>query len=284
MDTNHNEIRLASAGRCVAELSKLPGLRCVLLTGSVAEGLADAASDVDMAVYFDEVPSREQLEEFKQHFGGGDWIFFFGDPAEGGCAISFHIDGIKHDFGIASLEHWKAWMDDIFINHNHESPMQKAASGIVDASVLHGEETAAWLKDYVASYPRELAVKMLQAHLIFFPAWVPLEMAWRRGDILHYQQILVEESNHLLHLLCALNSVYHFGEFKRLSLYEAKFSSGPRDVERRINALFSAAPELAVADLHGMIAEVLAIIEQDWPEVDTARQRFRLSLPQQPAA
>ena len=282
MDNVHTKSRLASAGRCVEELQKLPGLKCVLLTGSVAQGCADRASDVDMAVYFDEVPTREQLTAFRDGFGAHDWVFFFGDPAEGGCAISFYIDGVKHDFGIAALEPWQQWMQDIFTNFNHESPLLKAASGIVDAKLLLGEETAAWLRQYVASYPRQLAVNMLQAHLNFFPAWVALDMAWERGDILHYQQILVEEANHLLHLLCALNAVYHFGEFKRLSLYEAKFSIGPRNVEMRINALFSSKPETAVADLHLMLAEVLEIIERDWPEVDTKRQRQRLALPQQP--
>lgn len=283
MGKNHNEIRLASAGRCVEELSELPGLRCVLLTGSVAEGCADGASDVDMAVYFDEMPARDQLESFRERLGGGEWIFFFGDPSEGGCAISFSIDGIKHDFGMAALGHWREWMKDILEEHNHESPLLKAASGVVDSKVLYGEETATWLKDYVASYPRELAVKMLQSHLNFLPAWVPLEMAWYRGDVLHYQQILVEESMHLLHLLCAINGVYHFGEFKRLSLFESKFRTGPENVGQRINALFGSSPRQAVADLHAMLSEVLEIVERDWPEVDTSRQRMRLSLPRQDA-
>ncbi|MEZ5337640.1 MAG: nucleotidyltransferase domain-containing protein [bacterium] len=283
MTNIHNESRLASAGRCVAELSKLPGLRCVLLTGSVASGQADAASDVDMAVYFDEMPGREQLEAFRAALAGGAWIFFFGDPAEGGCAISFSIDGVKHDFGMAALDPWREWMQDILVNHNHESPLQKAASGIMDARVLYGPETADWIRQQVQHYPRGLGVKMLQAHLNFFPAWVPLQMAWQRGDILHYQQILVEEANHLLHLLCALNSVYHYGEFKRLGQYAAKFRLGPRDVETRINALFSAPPEQAVGEIHAMLAELMQLIERDWPEVDTARQRMRLALPQQQA-
>ena len=283
MDNTHNEIRLASARRCTEELLKLPGLRCVLLTGSVAQGCADAASDVDLAVYFDAMPTREQIEEFRHSLGGGDWIFYFGDPLEGGCAISFHIDGIKHDFGMAALDSWQEWMKDILENHNHDSPLQKAASGIVDAAVLHGADTAAWLKGHVGNYPRELGRKMVEAHLSFFPAWVPLQMAWERGDVLHFQQILVEEAIRLLHILCGLNGVYHFGEFKRLPEYEAKFTRCPAQLSGRINSLFGLPASEAVAQEHALIDEVLQLVAEMLPEIDLDRQRMRLALPQQPA-
>ena len=91
------ELRAAAEG-VAAQFAADPRVEGVLLTGSVSLGRCDAASDVDMSIYYSELPSAEELEalvEAAKATGGGLYSM---DPKEGMACYSF-IGGAKVDTG-----------------------------------------------------------------------------------------------------------------------------------------------------------------------------------------
>lgn len=66
----HSRWRRALAERYAAGYRQLPGVRAVLLTGSVARGLADRYSDIELMVFWDTAPP-ERSRSLAAENGGG---------------------------------------------------------------------------------------------------------------------------------------------------------------------------------------------------------------------
>src|SRR4051794_11742118 len=98
MSTEASQKRLESAQRLAKIYTAQLPAKAVLVTGSVAQGVCDNISDVDMCLYYEEMPSAAAIQAVREVVGGGERIYFAGDPAEGGCIEIYPVDGIKHDF------------------------------------------------------------------------------------------------------------------------------------------------------------------------------------------
>ncbi|RUS99391.1 hypothetical protein DSM106972_078330 [Dulcicalothrix desertica PCC 7102] len=60
-----------------------PKTKAVMVTGSVAEGLCDEYSDCDVMLYYDELPSEEELRLAREQNQGVELIGVLGDRQEG---------------------------------------------------------------------------------------------------------------------------------------------------------------------------------------------------------
>lgn len=92
---HHELVELAT--RVSQTYRPLPNLDAILLTGSVAKGLTDEVSDIDLMLYYRTLPTIEEFEQLKQAAiaSGGDIYSFV--PNEGMACYHF-IDGVKVDF------------------------------------------------------------------------------------------------------------------------------------------------------------------------------------------
>lgn len=78
--------RVADANRALAGDALL-----AIVSGSVVEGLADARSDVDMAIVLAVLPAEAALRSAC----GAPWIWQLGSLAESSLVVAFQVDGIE---------------------------------------------------------------------------------------------------------------------------------------------------------------------------------------------
>jgi Nucleotidyltransferase domain len=275
--TEANARRMDLARRIASICASYPGVRAIALTGSVARGEADEASDIDLLLYHDTLPAEEELQATRAQVGGTERIFFLGDPKEGSFAESYAVDGVKHDFAHVTISTWERDMAEVLDKHECDSPMQKALSGVLDALPLDGAELIEEWKSRAARYPDALAEAMVKRHLRFYPLWVPEKHAADRDDLLFLYEILTEAERNILGVLMGLNRVYHWGEYKRMDSFLARLPIAPAKLSSRLKSILRAEPHTAVQQLGTLIDETFALVEAHMPQVDVAeaRQQYR---------
>ncbi|HLK60290.1 MAG TPA: hypothetical protein VKU00_27250 [Chthonomonadaceae bacterium] len=270
--------RLLAAAQRLADIyrAQLP-VKAALVTGSVAQGVSDDISDVDMCLYYEEMPSAEAIQAVRELAGGGERLLFAGDPAEGACIEIYPVAGVKHDFAHSTFRKWEENMAEVLEKHQADSPMQKAIAGLLDGLPLYGEEIIARWKAKAADYPEALQMAMVQKHLFFYPPWVPERMALERDDLLFLYDIFVQAEKNILGILLGLNRLYHWGEYKRMDTYLQQMTIAPADLSARLKRLLREEPRAALVDLDRLIDETFALVETHLPQVDitatTARYR-----------
>ena len=209
------------------------GASAVLLAGSVARGVADRFSDVELGVFWPEEPPSRYVDLAR--------------------------DGIPFETVHSSLA-------------EAEKPIGPAleelsfAAALVDGQPLHGAELLARWRERVLPYPDELAAAVVRTHGTVDLVW-QLEVNAARDNPLLLHSRLVETCKAVLHALLAANRVYWFG-FKRLDEIEARLADAPPELATRVRAAFRD-PGLLLP----LAEETYEVVERTTPGVDVNRLR-----------
>lgn len=250
--------------------------RAMVITGSPTEGLSDRWSDLDLIAFYDELPSEQAIATARTRVGGGELLVlhpwngeFFGE--------SFPVQGVECQVGHATVREQERENDSVLVDLDVDSPHQKAMDGLQHCIPVHGEDLIAAWQRRLDDYPDALRRAMVERNLTFFPLWVTSDrMAVRDATIWHYQ-VLVEASMHLLGVLAGLNRMYFTSfQFKRMHAFAARLAMSPPDVADRIDGLFTAPRDEAALELERLVADTVALVERELPDVDTSRVRHWL--------
>ena len=280
---NRTQYLLELAKRNVKAYIVNPKTKAAMLAGSVAEGLCDEYSDCDMSIYYDELPSEEELQLARQQNQGSKRLWILGDRKESGFAESYLVDGIECQFGHVTIAQWEKDISNILAGHDIQSPLVKAMAGTLAGIPLYGEPLIHRWKATVANYPDELAQKMVEHYLNFFAIWGMQERFARRDATLWYYQILVESAQNLLGVLSGLNRLYYSTfQFKQMSRFIAQMEIAPENFAARLESLFHQEISVVVNQLEALVRETVELVETHMPQVDTLSARKRLGWRQQP--
>jgi hypothetical protein len=149
----------------------LPSVRAALLSGSAAEGISDRYSDIDMTIYYDELPPEDALTLARRHNGGSARLWTIGDLESGSFAEAYEVNGVECQIGHTTVADWEQSMDTVLRDLDVETPLQKALEGTVHGISLYGAALIERWKATVAAYPDALAQKMVEHYLSFAPIW-----------------------------------------------------------------------------------------------------------------
>lgn len=272
--------RLALARENTAVFQQNPHIKAILITGSVAKGVADDNSDLDIIMYYDELPGEAAFETYRQaalDSGGG----FYGGNAQDGWALFQYIDGIRHDFAHARLEEAENMVTQFLAEPTlEENNLFIALDGILTGLPLKGADITDGWKAKLANYPPKLSDMLVQKHLRFRPHWVLQKMGVERNEVIFLQEELLHAVQNIFGVLCGLNQLYHPGKIKGLDYTVAKMKIAPPDVARRLPALFEEDRQTAVSHLKTLIEETISLVETHLPHIDTAptRKLFTMQL------
>lgn len=251
--------------------------KAILSIGSTSYGVADRYSDIDLALYYDDLPSSEQLESAMRENGCDALNWVIGDRAAGYLIESYLVNGIECQFAHSTLAAWSKNMDLVLVDFDVESPMQKALSGVPAGVPLYGDEIIAEFKTRVADYPAGLARKMVEKHLSVQHLWAFNERLKVRDGLLWKQQALVEGAQNILGVLAGLNRLYFSTfQFKRMSAFIDEMKVKPERLGVRIESLFSNT-EASAETLKALFEETADLVEAFMPEVDTSGARALLA-------
>jgi Domain of unknown function (DUF4037) len=258
-DTQHVLARVISA------VADLPGFAAISLGGSVAAGLADDASDLDLHVYWREplaAPStrRERLAQIV----GADGVEV--DILDWGREDNLRVDGrmvelIYMPFDELCAEVDQAYGAGLITEGYTTARLFYVASG----QPLHDPsgELSALRERLLAAYPEPTRRLLLQYHPALLRVYLGhLRLAQSRGDLLAAQHRRYTIQMVWFNLLFALNRRYHPGE-KRLLIHSQSCMLRPDNLAARWERsarLAADDPELARV-LGGLVDDLCALIE-----------------------
>lgn len=258
-----------------------PKVKAIGLAGSVARGQADASSDIDMSIYYEELPSDEELKAAYEKNQGTDYRIYDCDRQAGYIVEQYFIQGVKCDFGHITIQLLEHDIENVLQQNNPDDPLLNILAGIVDMLPLHGVELIEKWKNQVANYPQELAQKMVKNHLHFRGLWILNNYGIKRNDVLFLTDELLQAVKNIIGVLLGLNRLYHpvnSVKFKGMDRFINKMTITPPNLLFRLQQIFRTPPETAINSLNELIEETFALVEKHMPEVDIteAWQNYKL--------
>jgi hypothetical protein len=244
--------------------------------------LADAYSDMDMAVYWDELDRVWLAEPPLEPVGGERFTYrlMFDDQV---AVEQYQLGEAKLDVAHFALAWWEQAVADVLERADMTPDKQEVLDGFLSAIPFYGEPLYQQWRTRIAAYPDELARKMIRHHLAFPPAWVLEQHGLARGDLLSFYAMVCEMIQNLLGVLAGLNRQYLSMEKpKRSADLLRRMPIAPPDAAARVQAILTIDRKQAITTLADLIAEVLDLVEQHMPEIDTTRTRMIQRMPARP--
>lgn len=269
---------LALARKSIRAYTANPEAKAAMVTGSTATGQADFYSDVEMFIYYDQLPSVEKLQLARHQNRGSEPIVTFDDRKEGHFGEFYYIDGVQFQIGNVTIAFWEEEMATVLQDLDVTSPLQKALSGMLDCIPVYGEELISNWQRKIANYPDALAREMVEKHLDFFPIWAVREQLAARDTTLFQHQLRLTAGQNLLGVLAGLNRLYYSTfQFKRMKQFIEQMKIAPENLYMRLESLYHKEPLAAASQLRELIAETVELIELHLPEIDTSKVRQQLN-------
>lgn len=260
--------RVAVAEAMAERYAAADGVAAVLLAGSVARGLADARSDVEVDVYWRRAPSDAERRAVVDD-AGWEWVYAEVDEHE--WADGVRLDGVKVDvsqFVTATIDGYL----DALRTGDTEPELQVRATALLDGRALAGDGLVESWRARLTPYPEALAVAMLDQALPPRPV-ERLEMLVERDDPVLLTRDVVEGVHAVLGALFAVNRRYVPHPFHKWLAFEcAQLGLAPRDLEARIRRVL-AVPREGVADLVRLTEETFDLVAAHVPAYDVAAAR-----------
>ena len=206
---------IALAKQIAAAYADNPMVRAILVGGSVSRGCADRYSDLEIGVFWDAPPSDDDRQEAVRRLGGELWSFqSYAVDSEGPTSEHYGLSEVT----ISGRRFTGRQMIDT--KHLTTSAVEKSLSDVIErydpsldklsllSAIQHGvplRGTAlleSW-REKAASFPEELAVKIVQENLWFGP-WFPAGYL-DRDDILVLHQHFVWIEQGILRVILGLH-------------------------------------------------------------------------------
>jgi hypothetical protein len=269
VDSDAVATRVEIARRVAAGFSAQDGVVATLVAGSVARGLADDLSDIELDVYWSRPPTDEERVAAVE---GAGWGRVYADVDEHEWADGVSADGVKVDvsgFTISTIDHYL----DAVLAGDTEPELQVRATALRDGRVLSGGDVIETWRRRVEVYPEALAVAMVEQGLSL-RSRERLEMLAARDDVVLLHRDLVDGVQGVLDALFGVNRVWCPHPFHKWLDWEATLLplQPPRLVER-IRALVVAAPGEIVSGLGSLVDDTLDLCADRLPEADVAALR-----------
>jgi hypothetical protein len=247
-----------------------PKVAGVLLAGSVARGIADQFSDIELDMFwYEPATDEERLAPIAR--AGGQLLYQDADENE--WADGFYIGGVKVDTSQFLVDSMERWLTDMVDRADTEVEKQLLIAAVQHGLPLHGAELTERWRTKAAAYPDALVHAMVAQHLAFRPRHL-IEMFAERDDLLILHRCLVEVEQLILSVLMGLNRLYMpHPYFKWLDWTVAQMRIAPPDLARRLKLILLAEPRAAADQIHELIEETFDLVERHLPAFDTSAAR-----------
>jgi hypothetical protein len=267
-----------------------PDVQAIILGGSVARGTAHERSDIDLGIFWSPIAGQEERHELVRRVGGkihrhvdNDIRYSEDNPRRQGCieivellptpaASRMRLD-LEHET-VAGTENV---LQQVIKGHDPSLEKQELISVIQDGIALHGHDLVARWRERTRRYADELVYKMVAQNLLGTGRILQSQVhrASTQDWFCLYGSFL-EVGRRLLLALMALNRTWaytdnpNFGGFK--PVVEGLALKPKRFVERLGQGLQSEAL-LGVQGFADLYADVLSLVEEHLPDLDTSGER-----------
>lgn len=270
MDSPAVARRIALAERAALAYGANPHVAAVLIAGSVARGLADDGSDIELDVYWATAPSEADRQSAVESAG---WTRVYGGVDEVEWADGYLVDGVKVDTSGFLTSTIDGYLDAALDRADTEAELQVRITALLDGRVLHGHELIDAWRSRCAVYPSALGLAMVEMGLQLRPRH-RLAMLAARDDVLLLHRDLVDNLQGILDALFGLNRVYAPHPFHKWLAWEATLlAHTPADLVARIQRTLVARPGDAVEQISSLTYDTFDLVQEHAPQFDLATTR-----------
>jgi hypothetical protein len=268
------ERRVALARRAVRAYADNPKVAAALIGGSVARGLADASSDIELDVYWSSPPTVADREAAIE---GAGLTRVYAEEDENEWADGLLVGGVKTDVSGFVTSTIESYLDRALAGDT-EAELQVRVTAVRDGIPLHGHEVIEAWRARCDDYPEALAVAQVLEALDLRPR-ERLEMLAARDDVVLLHRDLVDGVQGVLDALFAVNRVWMPHPFhKWLEREVTLLAHRPERLVERVRALLVASPHDAVATLVALVEETYDLAHAHVPGADLAPMRAAFGL------
>ena len=268
------EHHLTLARKITEEVLSRTDPAAVVLTGSVAGGEVDGASDLDILLWYDRPLTDEDWRTdvaLAVSRGGG---LHHGNQEHGWASYHF-FEGIKVDFAWGPISFYQNEVREMYLNPHLRWDSHLILGGLQKGIVLHGEGVVLPLQNQLTTFPAGLAEIMVTQHVTFMPRWALENMGLKRGDSFFVAEHLYKAAESVVGILCGLNRKFLPGKLKGCGPLLDRMEIAPPDVRRRTEMLVAGDQVRAVETLVPLVDELHALVRQHLPHLDLSRARAR---------
>lgn len=247
--------------------------RAALLVGSAATGDADAYSDLDILVYYDQVPTKEALSKAQREIGSERyrctaWSDGSGTPDEQGFSERHFLNGIECQVAHQSVGASEREIRRLVVDLELSEELLKILSGLFDGLPLAGEELVEqWRQQAVMT--DDLQRALIEKRWTFFPWWYFQDRLRARDTTVWRYDVLVQSAYNIIGVLAALNRLYFSTfELKRQHRLLSKLQIAPANLAPRLNALFEADEPDSTSELERLVSEVGGLVTTRFPDLE----------------
>jgi hypothetical protein len=261
----------------VDSYASLGGLVMGLVTGSVARGISDAASDLDIYLYWIETDCAALAGTNRLRALGADRLFGVATPT--GFFEKHRLKDRLVDVEsveIAALNEVVASLSNAEVM---TSRVEKTVAGLLDAVVVTGgDELLRW--QHRMKYGDALATAQGAAHISgLLPPVALYRITLLRGDALSFAARLSSTLLHGVGLVGAVNRRFiATTEPKWIPWQLDRLSIRPDAMADRINEAFAHPTIETMRDLASLLDEIIDLVDRHIDAVDTRPARFALGL------
>jgi hypothetical protein len=270
---SHVAWRLQVARQVAERLCRYEGMRAIVVGGSVARGYADEYSDLEMPLFWGELPSDEVRKAIVADLGA-EFLYGYDGPSNEDQLL---IDGFQVDFWQCLVAYEETVFEDVLTRFDTDLGSSNFVDTIRACIPLHGEVLIDRWKEMAQRYPDELAVRNIQECLGRLNRG-HLEVHARRGNPTVMYGTIGDLQRQVFLILLALNREY-FPSYKWMYRALDKMPIKPANIGRRFRAAYAGSQAEAIRDMLDVVQETIALVEERFPQVNTGVVKRRLSMP-----
>lgn len=276
---SEGERRRALGQRIGSAYASTAGVNAVIIGGSVSRGHADRWSDVEIGVFWSEIPPASIRASLAESALLRNWHAFDGATSIGAVEedADAHADSIKVDLVHMDTITVERALHDVMKRADPSLDKQVLIAALRDGIPIHGKGLLKRWQALTDSYPEDLRLAMVSSNLVFGPhPW--LEMLADRQDLLALHEVLCHIERAILGILLGVNAIYAPSASPKWTrkLIE-RLDIAPHDLARRLDRILTTDAGAAVQDAGHVIDETLTLVERHLPDVDTQRVRTRIA-------
>jgi len=271
METSLNEAsrwRVELAGKLCSCYSSHPGVKMVCLGGSSARGTADAWSDLDVIVYWEDM-DEDWIRAEPLAAAEGVQRTALISTGPGSFLESYHLQNLKADFAHVKLADWREWIRPLHTEPSPDNELISMMEGFLSSMVFHGQSVFDEMFRSASVYPDSLAIDVIQKNTGFFVNGYLEGQCLDRGDLLAWYDGMLVMIKKLLNITAALNRYYfHAGEARWAEYHLDRMKRKPAELTwaNILRMLENPGPETA-AMLSGIQMEILEMVVSEFPEL-----------------
>lgn len=277
---NHqNTWRIELAEKFTAATKGFPGIQAMSVGGSVARGVADEFSDLELSVYWNEVPDTEARREWLKALGL-EPVELKEIPEKGIVLLddthTYH--GFQVDIWHASVNTAEEILADVLERHDTLASKLMFAANAKHAIPLLNEELLKKWSGRAAIYPRGLAIKVVRENVKYL-GYHNFDTHLARNETGLLLGLLSGLQKRVFNIVLALNGEF-FSSYKRMDAEIASFKIVPASWRgRNPNYLFELPVSKGVNELSRLMEETLSLVNLHLPEVETKKVLEDLKYP-----